>query len=130
MMMCIVTLMKLTSVRCLYLRGNDLSTWSQSATCRSDSITFDVVDTILCLASLVMLVWLPILAECCEVTWCAHRSKSNIFDVAVTALCLASLVMLVWLPTWAEYIEEDVAFLLRCTRDLFRLFRLFFLLKK
>jgi hypothetical protein len=58
------------------------------------------------------------------------RSKSNMFDILVALLCLASLVMLVWLPTWAEYIEEDVTFLLRCLRDLFRLTRLLFLIKK
>ena len=58
------------------------------------------------------------------------KSKSNVFDVVVALLCLTSLVMLVWLPTWAEYIEEDVAFLLRCLRDLFRLTRLLFLIKK
>ena len=58
------------------------------------------------------------------------RSKSNLFDLGIALLCVSSLVMFVCLPTLTEYIEEDIALILRCIRDLLRLIRLIFLFKR
>jgi hypothetical protein len=76
--------------------------------------------------TLVFEVFLRVLADGAR-AFCSRAS--NVADVLVAALCVAAFAMFCIAPAATDEIEEDVALLVRCIRDVVRLLRIILLCK-